>query len=80
VAIIDKVSRTGYVVTHARSLSRLINDNGMSSTLSTVYENARVFMQILKDCASPQVSDWKSEDVKRALNWVQYFQKVLNSK
>ena len=49
----------------------------MTSTLSTVViENAEVFAKILRNCGLPQVADWKLEDVKRAFNWAQYFQKV----
>lgn len=55
----------------------------MTHSVSIVfYENAEVFVKILKDCGLPQVANWKPEDVKRALDWVQYFRKVwciLNS-
>lgn len=44
--------------------------------MDKLYENAKTYAQILKNCSSSQVSEWKFKDVSRAFQWAEYFQKV----
>lgn len=44
-----------------------------------MYENARTYAQVLKDCNLPEVADWKLEDVNRVIQWAEYFEKVITT-
>ena len=44
--------------------------------MDKLLENARLYLKILCKASSPQIKDWKQDDLTNALKWPAYFQKV----
>ena len=49
-----------------------VRPHGMDSLL----ESATTYVEVLRNCSSPKVAHWKQEDLERAVNWAEYFQRV----
>lgn len=44
--------------------------------MDKLLENVHVYSDILRKCSTPEVANWKVEDLQRALSWMNHFVKV----
>jgi hypothetical protein len=44
--------------------------------MDSLLESAKTFIDVLQNCSSDKVANWKAEDLERAVNWAEYFKRV----
>ncbi|CAI8037081.1 hypothetical protein GBAR_LOCUS20744 [Geodia barretti] len=44
--------------------------------MDSLLESASTYAEVLRNCSSVKVAEWKQEDLERAVNWAEYFKRV----
>lgn len=44
--------------------------------MDSLLESAKTYIEVLRNCSSDKVANWKAEDLERAVNWAEYFKRV----
>lgn len=52
----------------------------MAGKINQLVESVTQYADVLQQCSTAEVAQWKVEDLERAFNWVRYFQKVSETR
>ena len=61
----------------AEGPNRAINQTNV--VMDSLVESASTYAEVLRNCSSVKVAEWKQEDLERAVNWAEYFKRVSDA-